>query len=131
MVSKLGDSFTTDPAEMFGVVIVEDVPSFSLFSDMSWTLLVDRESSELSIIVGDVPSFSPSSDRSWALSVDWELSESSESSESSIQELYAVVFNGSSFVVGVMGFGERAVDVPSPMYCRISWVFSLHCDSVK
>ena len=128
MVSKLGDSFTTDPAEMFGVVIVEDVPSFSLSSDMSWTLLVDRESSELSIIVEDVPSFSLSSDRSWALSVDWE---SSESSESSIQELYAVVFNGSSFVVGVMGFGERAVDVPIPMYSRISWVFSLHCDSVK
>ena len=100
MVSRLGGPCTTDPAGVFGVVKVEDVPSFSPSSDKSWTPSVDRESSK-------------------------------SSEESSLQEPYTVVFNGSPFVVGVMRFGVRAVDVPSPMYCRISWVFSLHCDSVK
>ena len=103
MVSRLGDPFTTDPVGVLGVAIVEDVPSFSLTSDRSWTPSVNRESSR--------------SSRS--------------SEESSLQELYTVVFSGSSFVLGEVVFGVWAGLIPTPRYCRISLVFSSHCDSVN
>ena len=103
MVSRLGDPFTTDPVGVLGVAIVEDVSSFRLTSDRSWTPSVNRESSR--------------SSRS--------------SEESSLQDLYTVVFSGSSFVLGEVVFGVWAGLIPTPRYCRISLVFSSHCDSVN
>merc|ERR1712074_63527 len=66
------------------------------------------------------------------MGVNRESSRSSRSSEeSSLQDLYTVVFSGSSFVLGEVVFGVWAGLIPTPRYRRISLVFSSHCDSVN